>query len=47
MCRDAGDWSEVRVWNVPGRHWGGRTYHVQGFILNRTTQEARNDVPLG
>jgi len=31
---EAGDWSEVRVWYVPGRHWGGRTYNVQGFILN-------------
>ncbi|MEZ6022518.1 MAG: CHAP domain-containing protein [Hyphomonadaceae bacterium] len=31
---EAGDWSEVQVWHVPGRHWGGRTYQVQGFILN-------------
>lgn len=31
---EAGDWSEVKVWHVPGRHWGGRTYTVQGFILN-------------
>jgi hypothetical protein len=31
---EAGDWSEVQVWNVTGRHWGGRTYRVQGFILN-------------
>lgn len=30
----AGDWSEVQVWHVPGRHWGGRRYTVQGFILN-------------
>lgn len=29
---EAGDWSEVRVWHVPGGHWGGRTYRVQGFI---------------
>ena len=28
------DWSQVQVWHVPGRHWGGRTYNVQGFILN-------------
>lgn len=28
------DWSQVQVWHVPGRHWGGRTYTVQGFILN-------------
>jgi hypothetical protein len=42
---EAGDWSEVRVWHVPGRHWGGRTYNVQGFILNllaeAQTQQAR------
>lgn len=42
---EAGDWSEVRVWHVPGRHWGGRTYEVQGFILNiladAQTQQAR------
>jgi hypothetical protein len=38
---DAGDWSEVRVWHVPGRHWGGRTYNVQGFILNILTEAAR------
>jgi hypothetical protein len=29
----AGDWSQIQVWNVRGRHWGGRTYEVQGFIL--------------
>lgn len=39
----AGDWSEVRVWHVPGRHWGGRTYDVQGFILNILTDDARSD----
>jgi hypothetical protein len=38
---EAGDWSEVRVWNVTGRHWGGRTYNVQGFILNILTEAAR------
>lgn len=37
---EAGDWSEVRVWHVPGRHWGGRTYNVQGFILNVLTEAA-------
>jgi len=26
------DWSEVRVWHIPGRHWGGRVYAVEGFI---------------
>ena len=38
---EAGDWSDVRVWHVPGRHWGGRTYAVQGFILNLLTEAAR------
>jgi surface antigen len=38
---EAGDWSEVQVWHVPGRHWGGRTYNVQGFILNALTPEAQ------
>ncbi len=28
----ANDWSEVRVWNIPGAYWGGRTYLAQGFI---------------
>ena len=32
------DWSEVQVWYVPGHHWGGRTYDVQGFILNQVVQ---------
>jgi surface antigen len=32
------DWSQVQVWHVPGRHWGGRTYTVQGFILNLLDQ---------
>lgn len=26
------DWSEIRVWHIPGDHWGGRVYSVQGFI---------------
>lgn len=28
------DWTQVQVWHVPGAHWGGRTYRVQGFIVN-------------
>jgi len=28
----ANDWSQVRVWHVPGGYWGGRTYATQGFI---------------
>ena len=26
------DWSEIRVWHIPGNHWGGRVYGVEGFI---------------
>ena len=26
------DWSEVRVWNIPGGAWGGRIYQAEGFI---------------
>lgn len=37
---EAGDWSEVRVWHVPSRQWGARTYRVQGFILNMLTDAA-------
>ncbi|HVZ98821.1 MAG TPA: CHAP domain-containing protein [Caulobacterales bacterium] len=39
-----GDWSQVQVWNVVGGHWGGRTYTVQGFILNTPAkrEEASN-----
>ena len=33
-----GDWSQVQVWHVPGRHWGARTYQVQGFILDLIEQ---------
>lgn len=36
----AGDWSQIQVWNVRGRHWGGRTYDVQGFILAPETGDA-------
>ena len=28
----ANDWSQVRVWHVPGGYWGGRIYDAQGFI---------------
>lgn len=34
----AGDWSEVQVWNVMGRHWGGRIYRVRGFIHNAAAE---------
>lgn len=26
------DWTEVRVWHIPGGHWGGRVYNADGFI---------------
>jgi surface antigen len=26
------DWTEVRVWHIPGGHWGGRVYRADGFI---------------
>jgi len=26
------DWSQVRVWYIPGDHWGGRVYEAEGFI---------------
>lgn len=38
------DWSQVQVWHVPGRHWGARTYSVQGFILD-LVEEARSANP--
>lgn len=47
---EAGDWSQVQVWNVTGRHWGGRVYNVQGFILSVAAahaQHASADAPLG
>jgi len=28
----ANDWSQVRIWHVPGDYWGGRTYEAEGFI---------------
>jgi hypothetical protein len=29
---EANDWSEVRVWYIPGAQWGGRIYRAEGFI---------------
>ncbi|MBL8531393.1 MAG: CHAP domain-containing protein [Hyphomonadaceae bacterium] len=26
------DWSQIRVWHIPGEHWGGRVYRADGFI---------------
>jgi hypothetical protein len=36
---DDNDWSEVRVWYAPGRHYGGRVYGVQGFILGPSSSQ--------
>lgn len=34
------DWSQIRVWHIPGGHWGGRVYSVEGFIHPFTLQAA-------
>lgn len=34
------DWTEVRVWYIPGDHWGGRTYQAEGFIHRFTLHAA-------
>jgi CHAP domain len=45
---EAGDWSQVQVWNPEAGHWGARVYPVQGFILNQpAVQQAGGAVPLG
>jgi len=36
----ANDWSQVRVWHIPGGHWGGRVYAAEGFIHPFTLQAA-------
>jgi hypothetical protein len=36
---DDNDWSRVRVWYAPGRHYGGRVYAVQGFILGSPAEQ--------
>ncbi len=43
---EAGDWSQVQVWNAEGGHWGSRIYPVQGFILNQLVAHG-GAVPLG
>jgi surface antigen len=35
-----GDWSAVRVWHVPGGHWGKRIYTAKGFIAPNPTRQA-------
>jgi hypothetical protein len=36
-----GDWSEVRVWYVPGQSWGRRVYPAYGFIYPIPTVAGR------
>lgn len=36
------DWSQVRVWYIPGGHWGGRVYEAEGFIHPLLLQAALN-----
>ncbi len=36
------DWTEVKVWHIPGGHWGGRTYRADGFIHPFQLQAARS-----
>lgn len=35
----ANDWSEIRVWNTPGGHFGGHVYHPYGFIYQGNQQQ--------
>ncbi len=37
----ANDWSEVRFWHTPGRHFGGHVYRPYGFILPNQTFASR------
>lgn len=38
---EANDWSEVRFWHTPGRHFGGHIYRPYGFILPNQTFASR------
>jgi surface antigen len=38
---EANDWSEVRFWHTPGRHFGGNVYHPYGFVLPNLTVASR------
>ncbi len=37
----ANDWSDVRFWHTPGKHFGGHVYHPYGFILPNQTFASR------
>jgi surface antigen len=41
-----GDWSQIRIWHVPGGHWGGRIYTAEGFILPRAPGAATPGGPV-
>lgn len=34
------DWSQVRVWDVPSRQFGARTYKISGFIVKPLERQA-------
>jgi len=42
---EAGDWSAVRVWYIPGNSWGVSVYPTYGFIYPRGLQTAQAGVP--
>lgn len=37
------DWSEVRVWDMRSKSFGGHVYAVSGFIAKHAVQQAAND----
>ena len=37
------DWSLVRVWDIPSRGFGTRTYPISGFIAKDLTRQALNN----
>ncbi|MGE0829651.1 MAG: CHAP domain-containing protein [Hyphomonadaceae bacterium] len=41
-----GDWSQIQVWHIPGQHWGGRVYNVQGFIVPNSERRPEADAAL-
>ncbi len=46
MSRKHNDWSQVRVWHIPGGYWGGRTYEARGFIHPYQLERRRRLQPL-
>jgi hypothetical protein len=37
------DWSEVRVWDMKSRSFGGHVYAISGFIADRPVRQAEKD----